>query len=151
MFSVVYPGMPRIKSSSAEGHDFQARVELHPPQLSVILLPYFPIILLNIILYVPLILLSTFPKFTASIWNLRPAWWDITIHRRMRKYTLAGHLHMHSRWQPIFITHQLFKLPTKHSSIALEIVNVFHIILIKQDHDETDRWEISHDPCEDPR
>jgi len=43
--------MPRIASSLAERHCFQARLELHPPQPHATLLPYFPVILLNFLLY----------------------------------------------------------------------------------------------------
>jgi hypothetical protein len=38
----------------AERYFFQTRLELHPPQPDVTLLPYSPIILLNFVLYLPL-------------------------------------------------------------------------------------------------
>ena len=59
------------------------------------------------------ILLSTFPNFTSSSWNLWPARWGITIHRRIKKHTLREHLHVHSRRQPIIIANQMFELPTQ--------------------------------------
>ena len=54
MSSRSFPGTPQIASCWAEGHLFQAGLKLHPPQPSVTLLTYFPIILLNFILYLPL-------------------------------------------------------------------------------------------------
>jgi hypothetical protein len=49
--SGLFPGTPRIASSSAARHCFQARLELHPPRPRVTLLPYFLVILLNFLLY----------------------------------------------------------------------------------------------------
>jgi len=56
------------------------------------------------------ILLSTFPNFTSSTWNLRTARWGITIPSRIIKHTLREHLHVHSTRQPIFIANQMFEL-----------------------------------------
>jgi len=46
-----FPGTPQIRFSWAERDWFQAHFKLHPPWPSVTLLPYFPIILINIMLY----------------------------------------------------------------------------------------------------
>jgi len=46
---------------------------------------------------------------TSPTWNLWPARWGITIHRRMKKHNLRQHWHVHSRRQPIFIGDQLFE------------------------------------------
>jgi len=55
-------------------------------------------------------LLSTFPNFTQSTWNLQPARRGITIHRRIKKHTLRERLHVHCRRQPILIANQMFEL-----------------------------------------
>ena len=71
MFSGLFPGTPRIASSSAERYFFPAHLELHPHRPHVILLPSSPIIPLNFVPYLyPYILLSTFPNFTSS--NMEP-------------------------------------------------------------------------------
>ena len=50
----LFPGTAHIASSLAEQYFFQTRLELHPPQPRVTLLPYSPVILLNVLLYLPL-------------------------------------------------------------------------------------------------
>jgi hypothetical protein len=54
MSSGLCPGIPQIASFWAELQYFQPCPKLCPARLSVTLLPYFPVILLNIILYLPL-------------------------------------------------------------------------------------------------
>ena len=89
------------------------------------------------------------PTALSSTWNLQPARWGITIHRRIKKPTLREHLHVHWRRQPIFIADQMFELPTQPSSIVLEIANVRAMICMKQDDDDT-YWVISENQSEDP-
>jgi len=79
----------------------------------------------------PYILLSTFPTSLHQSWNIQPARWGITIHRRIKNHTLRDHLHVHSGRQSIFIEDQMFELPTQLSSMVLEIANVRAIILMK--------------------
>jgi len=108
------------------GDSFQACLELHPPQpritgsrstsncilLDRVLLwcPIFPLLYSTSYCINCYMLLSTFRNITSSTWNLRPARWGITTHRRIKKQTLNEHLHMHSRRQPIFIADQMFEL-----------------------------------------
>jgi hypothetical protein len=61
---------------------------------------------------------------------------------------MREHLHVHCRRRPIFIANQMFELPTQPSSIVLDIANVWSIILMKQDDNNTD-WEISENESED--
>jgi len=49
-----FPARLEIASSCAERNFVQVRLELHPPRPSVPLLPYFPLIVRNIIVYLPL-------------------------------------------------------------------------------------------------
>jgi hypothetical protein len=111
--------------------------ELHPPApsgnvsrftLNCILLnwvflccPIFPLIYCTSYNIYPYILLSTFSNLTwsSSAWNLQPARWGISIHRRIKKPTLGEHFHMHWKRQPIFIADQMLALPTQPSSIVL--------------------------------
>jgi len=140
-----------IASSCNKRHFFQACPELHPPRPSVPLLPYFPIILLNFILYLPLYTSVYILQLDFIIINMEPmaSQGGITIHRRIKKPTLKEHLHVHWRRQPIFIADQMFALPTQRSSIVLEIANVCAIILTKEDDDDTD-WAISENEREVP-
>jgi len=82
-------------------------------------------------------------------WNLWPASWGITIHRRVEKPTLSEPLHVHCRRQPIFIADKMFQPPTQPSSIVLDRANLRAIIRMKQDDDNTDR-EISGNESEHP-
>jgi hypothetical protein len=50
--SRLFPGTPRIASSVAAHYCFPSHLELHPPRLCALFLPYLPIILLNFLLYV---------------------------------------------------------------------------------------------------
>jgi len=146
MSSGLFPGMPQIASSLAKQHFFQTRLKLHPPRLSVTLLPSFPVILLKYYIY-PYILLSTFSNFTSSssTSNLQPARWGITIHRRITMPTLREHLNVHERRQPILIANQMFELPTQPLSIVLEIANVYAMSHMEQDDDNTDREIIENE------
>jgi len=92
-------------------------------------------------------LLSTFRNFTSSTWNLRPARWGITIHRRIEKHTSSEHCHLHSRRKPLFIAGQMFELQS--SCIVLEIANVRSTIQMNQNDHDTDREEISNENSED--
>ena len=106
---------------------FHVRIELHPPWPSVtfswhasncILLdtvllccPIFLLFSLSSYYIYSNMVLAIFPNITSSTWNLWPARWGITIHGRIKKYTLRETFHMHSGRQPIFIANQMFELP----------------------------------------
>jgi len=79
------------------------------------------------------------PTSLHPTWNLRPARWPITIHRRIKKPDLKEHLPMHCRRQPIIIAVQMLKLSTQPSSIMLEIANVPALYLLRQDDGNTDQ------------
>ena len=67
MSSRLFPGTPQIASSSAKHYFCQARLQLHPLQLRVTLLPCFPVNLLNFLLYLPLYTSLYIPNFSSSI------------------------------------------------------------------------------------
>jgi len=67
---------------------FKLCLKLHPPGLCANSCSIFPVILLHLISYILLIhALLHFPTLYLhySKWNLRPARWGITIHRRLNK------------------------------------------------------------------
>jgi len=62
---------------------------------------------------------------------------------------MREHLHMHCRRKPIFVVDQMFELPTQLLGMLLEIANVWTIVPMRQDDDDTDR-DISNDDMDDP-
>ena len=108
---------------------FKARLELHPPRLCATSCSIFPDIPLHLILYLLLIhSLPYSPTFYHHYpkWNLRPARWGITIHRRIKKHTLREH--WHSRKVPILVVHQMFAFQ-RESCIVLRMTNVSDCII----------------------
>ena len=88
---------------------FNTHLKLNPPQLCATSCSIYPVFVLHFILYA--LLIHSLPHSLTvylhySQWNLRPARWGITIHRRIKMHTWRDHLH--SRKQPIFISHQVF-------------------------------------------
>ena len=74
MSSGLFTGTSQIASSWAERDFFQVCLELHPPRRSVTLLPYFPLSLLSIILYLPLYTsVYILQLHHHQTWNLQPA------------------------------------------------------------------------------
>ena len=78
MCSGLFPGTPRTASSAAEHHFLQACLQTHPAQLCVTLLPCFPDILLNFVLYLPLYTSLYIPNFTLS--NMEPTGRQVRNH-----------------------------------------------------------------------
>jgi len=93
------------------------------------LLPHFShySIALNLIFTAYTLLSPTFPNCLSSLqqWNLRPARWGITIHRRIKKHALREH--SHSRWQSMFIDHRMFNSNNQPSCIILQMSDVADI------------------------
>ena len=89
----------------------KACLELDSPQLCATSCTIFPVILLHLILYFLLIrsyshCLTCYLLY--SKWNLNPARWGITFHRRIKKHTSRKLLH--SRVEPIIIVHILIAI-----------------------------------------
>jgi len=78
--SGLFPGTPQIASFLAKRHLFQAHLELHPPRPSVTLLLYFPVILLNFILYLPLYTSVYILQLHCIIINMEPTVSQVTNH-----------------------------------------------------------------------
>ena len=84
---------PRYKYKplkSSLQNPFKACLELHPPRLCANSCTIYPVIVLHLILY--FLLIHSLPHSPTvylhySKWNLRPARWGITIHRRIKKHT----------------------------------------------------------------
>jgi len=117
-------GVPQIASS------WTVCLKLLPPELYATSCSIIPVILLHLVLYL-LLLHYCFAQFPTVYHhytkrNLRPARWGITIHRRIKMHTLREHLH--SRKQPIFITHQMFASNSPPSCIILQMAYVLGII-----------------------
>ena len=88
---------------------FKACLELHAPRLCATSCSIFQHILLRLILYLLVIhSLPYSPTFYLHChkWNLCPARWRITIHRRIKTHTLREH--WHSRKELMFIVYQMF-------------------------------------------
>jgi len=62
---------------------------------------------------------------------------------------MREHLHVDPRGKSIFIRNQVYELPTQPSSIVLQIANVWTIILMKHDYDNTEQEEICINYSED--
>jgi len=141
---------PQIASVSAKRYISQAHLELHPVDRLLLCRPVLPLIYSTSCYIHPYLHYSIFPTSLRQSWNLRPARWGITIHRRIEKHTLREHVHMHSWKQLIIIADRMLVPPTQHCGIVLEIANVRAMIVMKQDDDTTNQ-EISNDESEDPR
>jgi hypothetical protein len=84
---------PRYKQKplkSSLQNPFKARLELHPPRQCANSCNIYPIIELQLFIY--FLILHSLPHSPTldlrySKWNLRPARWGITIHRRIKKHT----------------------------------------------------------------
>ena len=126
---------------------FQARLELHPPGPPATLLPYFPVIPLNLLLYL-LIYASVYIPQLRFI-NMEPMASQVRIHysQKNQEVHLERALARAFKKTANFIADQMFEL--QPSCIVLEIVNVRAINHMKQDDDDTDREEISDDDSED--
>jgi len=88
---------------------FKTCLELHSPQQYSTSCSMFSIILLHFVIYLPLSHShQDSPTFCLHYnkLDLCPAWWEITIHSRIKKYTLTEDTH--SRKQSMFFAHLLF-------------------------------------------
>jgi len=121
MSSGLFPGTPRIESSSAKRYICQTRFQLHSLRLRVILLPCFPVILLKFLLCLPLYTSLYIPNFTSSIMEPTASQVRNYYSQKYQEAHLQRALHVHSWIQPIIIADQMFELPTQLSSIVLEI------------------------------
>jgi len=143
----LFPGMPRIAFCSADYQSIQTHFELHLSQLCGALWPNFPVILLNVILFLHSSSTVYIPQL--QFINMETMASQVSNHnsQKNQEACLERALALAHKKTANFHCPLNVWTATQPSSIVWEIADSHSIILVRKDDDETD-WQISDDDSE---